>query len=36
MSAEPGGESPEKFAVFIKAEIGKWAKIAKEAGLKVE
>ena len=36
MSAEPGGESPEKFAVFIKAEITKWAKIAKEAGLKVE
>jgi len=36
MSAEPGGESPEKFAVFIKAEIRKWAKIAKEAGLKVE
>jgi tripartite-type tricarboxylate transporter receptor subunit TctC len=36
MSAELGGESPEKFAVFIKAEITKWAKIAKEAGLKVE
>ena len=36
MSAEPGGESPEKFAVFVKAEIRKWAKIAKEAGLKVE
>jgi tripartite-type tricarboxylate transporter receptor subunit TctC len=36
MSAELGGESPEKFAVFIKAEIRKWAKIAKEAGLKVE
>ncbi|MBI2296412.1 MAG: tripartite tricarboxylate transporter substrate binding protein [Betaproteobacteria bacterium] len=36
MSAEPGGESPEKFAVFIKAEIRKWAKVAKEAGLKVE
>jgi len=36
MSAEPGGESAETFAVFIKAEIRKWAKIAKEAGLKVE
>ena len=36
MSAELGGESPEKFAVFVKAEIRKWAKIAKEAGLKVE
>jgi len=36
MSAEPGGESPEKFAVFIKDEIRKWAKIAKEAGLRVE
>ena len=36
MSAEPGGESPETFAAFVKAEIRKWAKIAKEAGLKVE
>ena len=36
MSAEPGGEPPETFAAFVKAEIRKWAKIAKEAGLKVE
>ena len=36
MSAVPGGEPPEKFAAFIKAEIAKWAKIAKQAGLKVE
>ena len=36
MSAEPGGEPPETFAAFVKAEIRKWAKIVKEAGLKVE
>jgi tripartite-type tricarboxylate transporter receptor subunit TctC len=36
MSAVPGGEPPEKFAAFIKAEIAKWAKIAKQAGLRVE
>lgn len=36
MSAVPGGEPPEQFAAFIKAEIAKWAKIAKQAGLRVE
>ena len=28
--------SPEEFAAFIRAEIGKWAKVIKEAGLRPE
>jgi tripartite-type tricarboxylate transporter receptor subunit TctC len=36
MGAEPVGNSPEEFRAFVKAEIVKWAKVVKEAGLKVE
>lgn len=31
---EPVGSAATQFGVFIKAEIAKWAKIAKEAGIK--
>jgi tripartite-type tricarboxylate transporter receptor subunit TctC len=31
--AQPGGGSPEKFAAFIKADIAKWTKVVKTAGL---
>jgi tripartite-type tricarboxylate transporter receptor subunit TctC len=31
--AEPVGSTPSEFAAFIKAEIAKWAKVAKAAGL---
>ncbi|MBI3067711.1 MAG: tripartite tricarboxylate transporter substrate binding protein [Betaproteobacteria bacterium] len=31
---EPVGSAAAQFGVFIKAEIAKWAKIAKEAGIK--
>ena len=31
--AQVGGGSPEKFAAFIKADIAKWAKVVKTAGL---
>ncbi len=31
--AQPGGGSPEKFAAFIKADIAKWTKVVKSAGL---
>jgi len=31
--ATPGGGSPEKFATFIKADIAKWSKVVKSAGL---
>jgi len=31
-----GGESPEEFAGFVRAEIRKWGKVIKDAGIKVE
>jgi len=31
--AQPGGGSPEKFAAFIKADIAKWSRVVKNAGL---
>ncbi len=34
--AEPVGSTPEEFDAFIKAEIVKWAKVVKDAGLKVD
>jgi tripartite-type tricarboxylate transporter receptor subunit TctC len=36
MGAEGVGSSPEEFRAFVKAEISKWAKVVKAAGLKVE
>jgi tripartite-type tricarboxylate transporter receptor subunit TctC len=35
-AAEPVGNRPEEYAAFIQAEIAKWAKVVKEAGLKVD
>jgi tripartite-type tricarboxylate transporter receptor subunit TctC len=35
-AAEPVGNRPEEYAAFIQAEIVKWAKVVKEAGLKVD
>jgi len=34
--AEDGGGSAEKFAQFIRTEQTKWAKVVKEAGVKIE
>ena len=34
--AEPVGDSPEEFSRFTQAEIGKWAKIIKISGAKVD
>jgi len=34
--AEPVGSTPEEFAAFIRAEIDKWAKVAKAAGIQPE
>jgi tripartite-type tricarboxylate transporter receptor subunit TctC len=34
--AEPVGNSPEEFAAFIRAEIVKWAAVAKAAGIQPE
>ncbi|MDH4181216.1 MAG: tripartite tricarboxylate transporter substrate-binding protein, partial [Betaproteobacteria bacterium] len=34
--ASPGGNSPAEFGAFVKAEIAKWAKVAKESGARVD
>ncbi len=34
--SEPGGNTPDEFAVFIKREIAKWAKVVRESGLKAD
>jgi hypothetical protein len=34
--AEDGGGTPEKFAQFIRSEQEKWAKVVKEANVKIE
>jgi len=34
--SEVVGNSPEEFAAKLKSEIGKWTKIIKETGIKVE
>ncbi|MBC7779795.1 MAG: tripartite tricarboxylate transporter substrate binding protein [Proteobacteria bacterium] len=36
LSFEPVGNSPREFGVFLNAELAKWAKVAKEAGARVE
>jgi tripartite-type tricarboxylate transporter receptor subunit TctC len=34
--AEPGGGSPEEFGSFFRAEIDKWARVIRAAGIKLE
>jgi tripartite-type tricarboxylate transporter receptor subunit TctC len=34
--ATAGGEPPAEFAKLIKSEIGKWAKVVKDSGAKVD
>jgi tripartite-type tricarboxylate transporter receptor subunit TctC len=36
LGAEGVGSTPKQFAAFVKAEIGKWAKVVKDAGLRQE
>lgn len=36
LGAEGVGNSPDEFRAFVKAEIAKWARVVKQAGLKVE
>ena len=36
LGAEPVGNTPEQFDALIKSEIAKWAKVVKEAGIKVD
>jgi tripartite-type tricarboxylate transporter receptor subunit TctC len=33
---EPVGSSPEEFAALIRADMAKWAKVVKDAGIKAE
>ena len=33
---EPVGTTPEQFASFLEAEIAKWKRVVKEAGIKLE
>lgn len=34
--AEPGGNTPDQFAAFIKAEVDKWARVVKFSNAKVD
>lgn len=36
MGADGIGNTPQQFTAFIKAEIAKWAKVVKDAGIKIE
>jgi tripartite-type tricarboxylate transporter receptor subunit TctC len=35
-AVEPIGNSPEEFAAVIKADVAKWAKVVKTAGMRAE
>ena len=34
--AETVGSTPKEFAAFLKAEMQKWSKVIKDAGIKLE
>jgi tripartite-type tricarboxylate transporter receptor subunit TctC len=34
--AELGGRTPEEFAEFVRAEVAKWGKVIKDAGIRLE
>jgi tripartite-type tricarboxylate transporter receptor subunit TctC len=36
LGTQAGGEKPEEFAAYVRAEIQKWGKVIKDAGIKVE
>jgi tripartite-type tricarboxylate transporter receptor subunit TctC len=36
LGTQAGGESPEEFAAYVRAEIQKWGKVIKDAGIKIE
>jgi tripartite-type tricarboxylate transporter receptor subunit TctC len=36
LGAEPGGDTPAEFSVFVKAESARWGKIIKEKGIRLE
>lgn len=34
--ADPAVSTPQQFAEFIRAETGKWAKVVKDSGAKID
>jgi tripartite-type tricarboxylate transporter receptor subunit TctC len=36
VGGEIGGDTPEEFAVFVHAEMAKWGKVIKDAGIRLE
>ena len=36
LGTQAGGDTPEQFAAFVRAEIQKWGKVIKDANIKVE
>jgi tripartite-type tricarboxylate transporter receptor subunit TctC len=36
VGAEPGGNQPDQFAAFIRSETAKYARIVREAKIKIE
>jgi len=36
LGAEPGGNTPEEFGAFIRAEMARWGKVIKEKGVRPE
>ena len=36
LGADPSGMSPAEFSAFVAAETAKWAKVVKDANIKVE
>jgi tripartite-type tricarboxylate transporter receptor subunit TctC len=36
LGADPVGNTPQAFAAFIKSEHAKWARVIKQAGVKVD
>jgi tripartite-type tricarboxylate transporter receptor subunit TctC len=36
LGSDPGGDTPEHFGAFVRAELDKYAKLIKKSGIKVE
>jgi tripartite-type tricarboxylate transporter receptor subunit TctC len=36
LGLEPAGSTPEEFGVFVRADIARWARVVKEAGVRTE
>ena len=35
LGVDPGGGSPEEFGGLVRAEIARWTKVIKDAGIKI-